>query len=110
MPLLKKARSTNTPRFLDYLVTWQSEFARVPPRAPEPLNTGTLGTRLTNGMLPSLIFLKYKMATNFDQVLEAIGNENFEFNFAGISSDEEEDLDRRLEMSDSDSRQVFTFF
>ena len=46
MPLLKKARSTNTPRFLDYLVTWQSEFARVPPRAPEPLNTGTLGTRL----------------------------------------------------------------
>jgi hypothetical protein len=40
MPLLKKARSTNTPRFLDYLVTWQSEFARVPPRAPEPLNTG----------------------------------------------------------------------
>ena len=24
----------------------QSEFARVPPRAPEPLNTGTLGTRL----------------------------------------------------------------
>ena len=48
MPLLKKARSTNTPRFLDYLVTWQSEFARVPPRAPEPLNTGTLGTRLTS--------------------------------------------------------------
>ena len=46
MPLLKKAGSTNTPRFLDYLVTWQSEFARVPPRAPEPLNTGTLGTRL----------------------------------------------------------------
>ena len=28
------------------MVTWQSEFARVPPRAPEPLNTGTLGTRL----------------------------------------------------------------
>ena len=26
----------------------QSEFARVPPRAPEPLNTGTLGTRLTS--------------------------------------------------------------
>ena len=48
MPLLKKARSTNTPRFLDYLVTWQSEFARVPPRAPEPLNTGTLGTRLAH--------------------------------------------------------------
>ena len=27
----------------------QSEFARVPPRAPEPLNTGTLGTRLFQG-------------------------------------------------------------
>ena len=46
MPLLKMARSPNDPRFLDYLVTWQSEFARVPPRAPEPLNTGILGTRL----------------------------------------------------------------
>ena len=61
-------------------------------------------------MLPSLIFLKYKMALNFDDVLEAIGNENFEFDVPGISSDEEEDLDRRLEMSDSDSRQVFTCF
>ena len=50
------------------------------------------------------------MALNFDDVLEAIGNENFEFDVPGISSDEEEDLDRRLEMSDSDSRQVFTCF
>jgi hypothetical protein len=64
----------------------------------------------TNGMLPSFVFLKYKMAINFDQVLDAIGNENFEFDVPGISSDEEEDLDRRLEMSDSDSRQVFTCF
>jgi hypothetical protein len=61
-------------------------------------------------MLPSFVFLKYMMAINFDQVLDAIGNENFEFDVPGISSDEEEDLDRRLEMSDSDSRQVFTCF
>jgi hypothetical protein len=61
-------------------------------------------------MLPSFVFLKYKMAINFDQVLDAIDNENFEFDVPGISSDEEEDLDRRLEMSDSDSRQVFTCF
>ena len=35
----------NNPRFLDYLVIWQSEFARVP-HAYTRLNTGTLGTRL----------------------------------------------------------------
>ena len=29
MLLPNKARSPNNPRFLDYLVTWQSEFARV---------------------------------------------------------------------------------
>jgi hypothetical protein len=61
-------------------------------------------------MLPSLIFLKFKMALNLEDVLEAIGNENVAFDALGISSDEEEDLDRRLEMSDSDSRQVFTCF
>ena len=27
--MLKKARSPNNPRFFDYLVTWQTEFARV---------------------------------------------------------------------------------
>ena len=39
------ARSTNNPRFFDYFVTWESEFARVP-HAYTRLNTGTLGTRL----------------------------------------------------------------
>jgi predicted patatin/cPLA2 family phospholipase len=61
-------------------------------------------------MLPSLIFLKYKMALNLDDVLNAISNENFAFDATGISSDEEEDLDRRLAMSDSDARQVFSCF
>jgi hypothetical protein len=65
LPLLKKARSTNTPRFLDYLVTWQSEFARVPPRAPEPLNTGTLGTRLSEIQRPMKI--QYKGVWNSDK-------------------------------------------
>jgi hypothetical protein len=50
------------------------------------------------------------MALNLDEVLNAISNENFEFDVPGISSDEEEDLDRRLAMSDSDSRQVFSYF
>ncbi|CAB3984645.1 Hypothetical predicted protein [Paramuricea clavata] len=43
------------------------------------------------------------MALNFDDVLNAISNENFDFDVPGIPSDKEEDLDRRLEMSDSDS-------
>jgi hypothetical protein len=50
------------------------------------------------------------MALNLDDVLNAISNENFEFDVPGISSDEEEDLDRRLAMSDNDSKQVFSYF
>ena len=50
------------------------------------------------------------MALNLDDVLDAISNETFAFDATGISSDEEEDLDRRLEMLDGDSRQVFTCF
>jgi hypothetical protein len=80
MPLLKKARSTNTPRFLDYLVTWQSEFARVPPRAQEPLNTGTLGTRLvqtghvsmtgaSNGMLMAITNICKEIYMTLDRKL-----------------------------------------
>ena len=49
------------------------------------------------------------MALNLDDVLDAISNETFAFDATGISSDEE-DLDRRLEMLDGDSRQVFTCF
>ena len=49
MPFLKKARSPNNPRFLDYLVTWQSKLARVPRRAPEPWVRGCLlDTKTTN--------------------------------------------------------------
>ena len=50
------------------------------------------------------------MALNLDEVLNALSNENFEFDVPGISSDEEEDLDRRLAMSDSDSKQYFHIF
>jgi hypothetical protein len=50
------------------------------------------------------------MAFNIDAVIDTLSHETFGFEATGISSDEEEDLDRRLAMSDSDSRQVFTCF
>ena len=50
------------------------------------------------------------MALTLDAVIDAISNENFALDASGISSDEEEDLDRRLEMSDSDPGQVFSCF
>ncbi|CAB4009144.1 Hypothetical predicted protein, partial [Paramuricea clavata] len=46
-----------------------------------------------------------QMAYTLDAVIEAIDNETFALDASGISSDEEEDLDRRLVMSDSDPRQ-----
>ena len=46
----------------------------------------------------------------FEQVLEALEDANFEVDNAGISSDEEEDLDRLLESSSDDERQVFICF
>ena len=50
------------------------------------------------------------MAVNFAQVLQLIEAENDDSNTGGISSDEEEYLDMRLEASDSDLRQVFICF
>jgi hypothetical protein len=50
------------------------------------------------------------MALTIDTVLDQLNDEMFGFEASGISSDEEEDLDRRLAMSDSDARQVFTCF
>ena len=50
MILLKKARSQNNPRFLDYFVTWQSEFARVPFASPEP-HTGPWVRGCPDGLL-----------------------------------------------------------
>ncbi|CAB3977250.1 Hypothetical predicted protein [Paramuricea clavata] len=50
------------------------------------------------------------MAVNFAEVLQCIEDQNDDSNTGGISSDEEEDLDRRLAASDSDIRQVFICF
>ena len=50
------------------------------------------------------------MAMTFDEVLNALDDDNFGIDDAGISSEEEEDLDRRLESSGNDSRQVFICF
>ena len=50
------------------------------------------------------------MALSLDQVLNALEEDNFDIDDAGISSDEEEDLDRCLESSGNDSRQVFICF
>ena len=47
---------------------------------------------------------------NFDAVLDLLDNENNNSDSSGISSDEEEDLNRLLAASDSDSRQVFICF
>ena len=56
MILLKKARSQNNPRFLDYFVTWQSEFARVPFASPEP-HTGPWVRGWGRGLLNPLNFI-----------------------------------------------------
>jgi hypothetical protein len=50
------------------------------------------------------------MAMTMDAILNSIYDETMPIEAAGISSDEEEDLDSRLGMSDSDPRQVFTCF
>jgi hypothetical protein len=49
------------------------------------------------------------MVLSMDAILDSIYDETMPIEAAGISSDEE-DLDRRLGMSDSDPRQVFTCF
>jgi hypothetical protein len=47
------------------------------------------------------------MASSFDEILSALEDKNFDIDDAGISTDEEDDLDRQLATSDSDRRQVF---
>ncbi len=50
------------------------------------------------------------MAQNFDEVSQGIEAENVDIDDVGISSDEEEDLDRCMESSGSELRQVFVCF
>ena len=51
-----------------------------------------------------------KMALNVQDVINAIYDENFETDDAGISSDEEEDLDRLLESSgDARKASIYMF-
>ena len=50
------------------------------------------------------------MAQNFDEVSQDIEAENVDIDDVGISSDEEEDLDRCMESSGSELRQVFVCF
>ena len=75
MPLLKKARSPNNPRFLDYLVTWQSEFATVP-HAYTRLNTGTPGTRLNKSML---VINLHRFEQNFCRAILKYTGKKFRF-------------------------------
>ena len=42
------------------------------------------------------------MALSFEQVLKALDGQNLGIDEGGISTDEENDFDRQLEMSDSD--------
>ncbi len=56
------------------------------------------------------VFKTTKMALTVDDVINALENDNYEVSDAGISSDEEEELDRYLESSGDDSRQVFICF
>ncbi len=49
------------------------------------------------------------MALTFNKILQALDNENFDIDNAGISSDKE-DLDRCLESSGDNSRQVSLCF
>jgi hypothetical protein len=53
------------------------------------------------------VFKTSKMAQTFDETLNVLEDETVDVDDAGISTDEEEDLDRRLATSDSEPRQVF---
>ena len=64
-----------------------------------------------NGQVAIFTVLKTsKMAQTFDETLNALEVETVDVDDAGISTDEEEDLDRRLATSDCEPRQVFICF
>ena len=68
----------------------------------------------SNGRVAIFADLEFAImaSTNFhvDDVLEALENAHLTNEDGGISTDEEDDLDRQLETSDSDQRQVFICF